>query len=102
MEYVKWYETSIGCNGEIDFEDTVKDNMNIQDDYCLVKRRVGLYMTIIFNITTGQRLNRSAYYGEEYQCYHYKPAKQRVQEQMEERVLRLILNKVTGDETFTW
>ena len=34
--------------------------------------------------------------------YHYKSAKERVQEQMEGRALQLILRKVTGDELFIW
>jgi hypothetical protein len=34
--------------------------------------------------------------------YHYKTAKERVQEQMEARALRLILFKATVDEHFSW
>lgn len=34
--------------------------------------------------------------------YTYKTAKERAQEKMEARALRLILCKVTGDETFIW
>ena len=105
MDFEEWYEKSIGCNGKLDFEDTVDNKlyiMNIDDNYCLVKIRFGIYMTIVFNISTEQRLNRRAIFKEEYQCYHYKPAKERVQEQMEARALQLIFNKVTGDEIFSW
>jgi len=104
MDYEEWYEKSIGCNGKIDFEDTVEKKfyiMNIEDDYCLVKIRF-VYIIIVFNISTEQRLNRRGIFKEHYQCYHYKPAKERVQEQMESRALRLILNKVTGDPNFSW
>jgi len=100
----EWYEKSIGCNGKIDFEDTIEKKlyiMNIEDNYCLVKYRFGIYITIVFNISTEQRLNRNTYYKNEYQCYHYKPAKERVQDQMEARALRLIL-KVICDELFSW
>jgi hypothetical protein len=34
--------------------------------------------------------------------YKYESAKERVQRQMEERSLQLILCKVTGDELFIW
>jgi len=34
--------------------------------------------------------------------YDYKSAKERIQEQMEARALRLILCKATGDELFSW
>jgi hypothetical protein len=46
------------------------------------------YMNIVYDI--GDRI------------YTYKTARERVQEQMETRALRLILNKVTGDELFSW
>ncbi len=101
MEYVKWYETSIGCNGEIDFEDTVKDNMNIEDDYCIVKMCYSTFK-ILFNISTEQRLNRMVRYKEEYQCYHYKSAKERVQETMEARAHQIILRNILGDPNFSW
>jgi hypothetical protein len=76
--------------------------MNIEDDYCLVKCRFGVQIMIVFNINTEQRLNRRGIFKEHYQCYHYKSAKERVQEQMEKRALRLVLNKVTGDPNFSW
>lgn len=102
--YVKWYETSIGCNGEIDLEDTVKDNiyiMNIEDNYCIVKMCYTTFK-ILFNLSTEQRLNRMARYKEEYQCYHYKPAKERVQETMEVRSHQIILRNILGDPNFSW
>ncbi len=34
--------------------------------------------------------------------YAYQTAKERVQEQMEARALRLILRRATGDELFSW
>jgi len=105
MDFEEWYEKSIGCNGKIDFEDTVDNKfyiMNIEDDYCLVKCRFGVQIMIVFNINTEQRLNRRGIFKEHYQCYHYKSAKERVQEQMEKRALRLVLNKVTGDPNFSW
>jgi hypothetical protein len=105
MDFEEWYEKSIGCNGKIDFEDTVEKKlyiMNIDDNYCLVKYHIGIYMTIVFNISTEQRLNRRTYYKKEYQCYHYKPAKERIQEQMETRAHKMILCNILGDPTFTW
>lgn len=105
MDFEEWYEKSIGCNGKIDFENTVNNKlyiMNIEDDYCLVKCRFGVYITIMFNISTEQRLNRHGIFKENYLCYHYKPAKERIQEQMEARAHQMILRKVTRDETFSW
>ena len=102
--YVKWYETTIGCNGEIDFENTVKDNiyiMNIEDDYCIVKIFCSTFR-ILFNISTEQRLNRMVRYNEEYKCYHYKPAKERAQETMEARSHQIILRNILGDPNFSW
>jgi len=91
MDYEKWYESWIGCNGEIDWMDTVKD-MNIDDNYCIIKC---CYTS--FNITTEQRLNRRAIFKEE-----YKPAKERVQEQMEARAHQIILRNILGDPNFSW
>ena len=102
--YIKWYETSIGCDGEIDFEDTVKDKiyiMNIEDDYCIIKCGYTSFK-ILFNITTDQRLNRRAIFRDEYKCYHYKPAKERIQEQMEVRAHQIILRNILGDPNFSW
>ena len=95
MEYEKW----IGCNGEIDWMDTEKD-MNI-DNYCIIKCCYTSFK-ILFNISTGQRLNRKAIFKEEYQCYHYKPANERVQEQMEARAHQIILRSILGDPNFSW
>ena len=104
MDYIKWYEQHIGCNGEIDWMDTVKDKiyiMNIEDNYCIIKC-CSISFKILFNITTEQRLNRRAVFKEEYQCYHYKPAKERVQEQMEARAHQIILRNILGDPNFSW
>ena len=80
--------------------DTVKDKiyiMNIDDDYCIIKC---CYTS--FNISTEQRLNYRGIFKEEYQCYHYKPAKERVQEQMESRSHQIILRNILGDPNFSW
>ena len=82
MNYEKW----IGCNGEIDL-DTVKD-MNI-DDNCI--KCFYTSFKILFNITTDRR----AIFKEE-----YKPAKERVQEQMETH--QIILRNILGDPNFSW
>lgn len=100
MDYEEW----LGCNGEIDWMDTEKYKiyiMNIEDDYCIIKCCYTSFK-ILFNISTGQRLNRKAIFKEEYQCYHYKPVKERVQEQMEVRAHQIILRNILGDLNFSW
>lgn len=61
----------------------------------------GVYI-IVFNISTEQRLNRRGIFKEHYQCYHYKSAKECVQEQMETRARQMILRNILGDPTFIW
>ena len=65
----------------------------------VAKHLIALEFCILFK--TG---NKPIRYSFDYtdKVYHYKTAKERVQEQMEARALRLILYKVTGDELFSW
>lgn len=68
----------------------------------VAKHLIALEFCILFK--TGNKTPIHIRYSFDYtdKVYAYQTAKERVQEQMEARALRLILFKVTGDELFSW
>ena len=68
----------------------------------VAKHLIALEFCILFK--TGNKTPIHIRYSFDYtdKVYAYQTAKERVQEQMEARALRLILYKVTGDELFSW
>ena len=66
------------------------------------KHLIALEFSILFKVgkTTPIHIRYSFDYTD--RVYKYESAKERVQRQMEERALQIILRKATGDELFTW
>jgi hypothetical protein len=68
----------------------------------IAKHLLCLEFCILFKVGNAKSIHIR--YSFEYmdKVYAYKSAKERIQEQMEARALRMILRKATGDDHFTW
>jgi len=68
----------------------------------VAKHLVSLEFCILFKVGNAKPIHIRYSFDYTDRVYTYKTAKERAQEQMEERALQIILRKATGDELFTW
>ena len=68
----------------------------------MAKHLLCLEFCILFKVGNAKPIHIRYSFDYTDKVYTYKSAKERVQEQMEARALRIILRKVIGDETFLW
>lgn len=68
----------------------------------VAKHLLSLEFCILFKVGNKNPIHIRYSFDYTDKVYAYQSAKERVQEQMEARALRLILCKVTGDQHFTW
>jgi hypothetical protein len=68
----------------------------------VAKHLISLEFLLLFKIGNAKPIHIRYSFDYTDQVYSYKTVKEKVQEQMEMRALRLILCKVTRDDHFTW